>query len=64
MKLALERMGIEVFFVGFQASLGRFAWPIRVTISRSKRVRWMTEPFGLRAFNNLIEKTAQSIQPE
>jgi len=57
-------MGIEVFFVGFQASLGRFAWPIRVTISRSKRVRWMTEPFGLRAFNNLVEKTARAIQPE
>jgi spore maturation protein CgeB len=64
MKLALERMGIDVSFVGFQASLGRFAWPIRVAISRSKRVRWITEPFGLSAFNNLVEKTARALQPE
>src|SRR4029077_11900805 len=57
-------MGIETFFVGFQASLGRLAWPIRVTTSRFKRSHWIMEPFGLRAFNNFIKKTARDIQPE
>jgi spore maturation protein CgeB len=63
-KMALERLGCEVRFVGYRGFLGHFAIPLRMLITRSERVRLLTEPFALRKFNEAVEYVGSKFAPE
>lgn len=63
-KMALERMGCEVNFVGYREFLGRLATPLRVIISRSKMARQFIEPLALRKFNGMAKRVGCEFEPE
>ncbi len=63
-KIALERLGSQVEFVGYRGSLGRLETPVRVAISRSDKVRRLLEPFALRKFNEMAKRVGGEFSPE
>ncbi len=63
-KMALERLGYQVRFLGYREFLGRFAIPLRMLITRSERARELIEPFALRKFNETVESVGSEFAPE
>ncbi len=63
-KMALERLGCEVRFVGYRKFLGPLATPVRIVISRSKTARRFTGAFALRKFNNVTKHVGFEFEPE
>jgi spore maturation protein CgeB len=63
-KMALEKLGSQVEFVGYRDSLGPLETPVRVAISRSRMAREFLEPFVLRTFNERAKRVGGEFSPE
>lgn len=63
-KMALERLGCEVCFVGYRDIFGPMATPMRMTITRSRSMIRLLEPLVLRRFDKLLRKVARDFRPQ
>ena len=60
----LVKLGHEVRFYGYKESLGKFANPIRMAITRSKLIRDLANVFWLNRINNEIKRIAETFYPD
>ena len=60
----LVKLSHEVRFYGYKESLGKFANPIRMAITRSKLIRDLANVFWLNRINNEIKRIAETFYPD
>jgi len=60
----LVKLSHEVRFYGYKEKLGRFANPIRMTITRSKLMRNLANLFWLNRINDEIKRIAEAFHPD